>query len=81
MDNRDIITKLEFNDLQMKKIRQGTDPRFDDSQMWQIRQGLVAGVDVSQYADPKFDYSQMDEIRIRLVLIEEIKAQEREIEW
>ena len=49
--------------------------------MWQIRQGLVAGVDVSQYADPKFDYSQMDEIRIRLVLIEEIKAQEREIEW
>lgn len=65
MDNRDIITKLEFNDLQLK----------------QIQLGLKEDLDISKYADPKFDYSQMDEIRIRLVLIEEIKAQEREIEW
>ena len=50
MDNRDIITKLEFNDLQLK----------------QIQLGLKEDLDISKYADPKFDWLQMSEIRLGL---------------
>lgn len=51
MDNRDIITKLEFNDLQLK----------------QIQLGLKEDLDISKYADPKFDSLQMWQIRLGLI--------------